>query len=86
MALGHIDGMVGPIDMAIGKTLLDQLLAGREPQDLFAKGGLIDNLKKALSERMLAAELDDHLETEAEVGFGNRRNGCSKKTMLTGST
>jgi len=27
--------------MAIDKALLDQLLAGREPQDLFAKGGLI---------------------------------------------
>ena len=49
-------------------------------------GGLMDDLKKALSERMLAAEPDDHLETEAEVGLGNRRNGCSKKTMLTGST
>ena len=43
--------------MAIDKTLLDQLLAGREPQDLFTKGGLIDDLKKALSERMLAAKL-----------------------------
>ena len=54
--------------MAIDKALLDQLLAGREPQDLFAKGGLIDDLKKALSERMLAAELEDHLESEAEAG------------------
>jgi len=44
--------------MAIDKALLDQLLAGREPQDLFAKGGLIDDLKEALSERMLAAELE----------------------------
>jgi hypothetical protein len=42
--------------MAIDKALLDQLLAGREPQELFAKGGLIDDLKKALSERMLAAD------------------------------
>ena len=38
--------------MASDKALLDQLLAGREPQDLFATGGLIDDLKKALSERM----------------------------------
>ena len=68
--------------MAIDKALLDQLLAGREAQDLFAKGGLIDDLKKALSERMLAAELEDHLETEAEAGRSNRRNGSSKKTML----
>ena len=47
--------------MAIDKALLDELLAGREPQELFAKNGLIDELKKALSERMLAAELEDHL-------------------------
>ena len=72
--------------MAIDKELLDQLLAGREPQELFAKDGLIDELKKALSERMLAAELDDHLESEAEASAGNRRNGSSKKTMLTGSS
>src|SRR3546814_3472394 len=72
--------------MAIGKELLDQLLAGRDPQELFAKDGLIDELKKALSERMLAAELDDHLESEAESGGRNRRNGTSQKTMLTGSS
>src|SRR3546814_17183528 len=58
--------------MAIDKEVLDQLLAGRDPQELFAKNGLIDELKKALSERMLAAELDDNLESEAEVGAGNR--------------
>ena len=72
--------------MAIDKEVLDQLLAGRDPQELFAKDGLIDELKKALSERMLAAELDDHLESEAEADGGNRRNGTSQKTMLTGSS
>jgi putative transposase len=35
---------------------------------------------------MLAAWLEDHLETEAEAGLTNRRNGSSKKTMLTGSS
>jgi len=48
-----MDGMEGPSDVAINKALLDQLLAGREPQELFAKNGLIDELKKALSERMI---------------------------------
>jgi putative transposase len=72
--------------MAIDKELLDQLLAGRDPQELFAKDGLIDELKKALSERMLGAELDDHLELEAEAGVANRRNGSSRKTMLTGTS
>ena len=56
--------------MAIDKELLDQLLAGRDPDDLFAKDGLIDELKKALSGRMLSAELDDHLESEAEARIG----------------
>ena len=51
--------------MAIDKEVLDQLLAGRDPQELFAKDGLLDELKKALSERMLIAEMDDHLDCEA---------------------
>ncbi len=64
--------------------MLDQLLADREPQDLFAKDGLLDELKKALSERMLSAELDEHLEGEGAEGAVNRHNGASRKTMLTG--
>ena len=36
--------------MAIEKDLLDQLLAGRDPKDVFNKDGLVDELKKALSE------------------------------------
>ena len=67
--------------MAIDKEVLDQFLAGRDPQELFAKDGLIDELKKALSERMLVAELEDHLESEIEAGISNRRNGSSKKTI-----
>ncbi len=72
--------------MAIDKDVLDQLLAGRDPGELFAKEGLLDELKKALSERMLAAELDDHLEAENAEGAINRRNGSSRKTMLTGTS
>jgi len=72
--------------MAIEKEVLDQLLAGRDPQELFAKNGLLDELKKALSERMLSAELDDHLESESAEGAINRRNGTSRKTMLTGTS
>ena len=34
--------------MAIEKELLDQLLAGRDPKDVFNKDGLVDELKKAL--------------------------------------
>ena len=72
--------------MAIDKDVLDQLLAGRDPGELFAKDGLIDELKKALSERMLSAELDDHLENESAGGAINRRNGTSRKTVLTGTS
>ena len=50
--------------MAIEKELLDQLLSGRDPNEVFARDGLLDDLKKALSERILNAELDEHLEDE----------------------
>jgi putative transposase len=72
--------------MAIEKELLDQLLAGRNPNEVFAKDGLLDDLKKALSERILNAELDEHLEDERAGGGINRRNGHSKKTVLTGTS
>jgi putative transposase len=68
--------------MAIEKELLDQLLGGRDPNEVFARGGLLDDLKKALSERILNAELDDHL-GDQDAGNANRRNGYSKKTVLT---
>jgi putative transposase len=69
--------------MAIKKDTLDQLLSGRDPKDVFSKDGLFDELKKALAERVLNAELDDHLDGEAAAGKGNHRNGYSKKTVLT---
>jgi putative transposase len=72
--------------MAIEKDVLDQLLAGREANEVFGKDGLLDELKKALSERILNAELDEHLESERLEGNANRRNGTSKKTVLTGTS
>ena len=72
--------------MAIEKELLDQLLSGRDPEEIFAKDGLLDDLKKALSERILNAELDEHLGEERSEGRVNRRNGVSKKTVLTGTS
>lgn len=69
--------------MAIKKGTLDDLLAGRDPAAVFAKDGLFDELKKALAERVLKAELDDHLDGEAKAGRSNHRNGFSKKTVLT---
>ncbi len=72
--------------MAIEKELLDRLLAGRDPQEVFARDGLLDDLKKALSERILNAELDQHLEEERIGERTNRRNGHSKKSVLTSTS
>ena len=72
--------------MAIEKELLDRLLAGRDPQDVFARDGLLDDLKKALSERILNAELDQHLTEERAGERAKRRSGHSRKSVLTGSS
>jgi len=69
--------------MAIKKEILDELLAGSTGKDPFGKDGLIDELKKALVERALNAEMDHHLANEAEDGRTNHRNGYSKKSVLT---
>lgn len=67
----------------IKAELLDELLKGQDPKTLFERDGLLDELKKALAERALNAELDHHLEQDAEQAIGNHRNGSSSKTMLT---
>lgn len=69
--------------MAIEKDTLDRLLDGRDPWEVFNKDGLFDELKKALAERVLNAEIDDHLDSEAAEGRKNHRNGYSKKSVLT---
>lgn len=66
--------------MAIKKDTLDQLLSGRDPKEVFSKDGLFDELKKALAERVLIAELDDHLDGEAAAGKYNHRNGYPRPT------
>src|SRR3954471_21269268 len=68
--------------------LLDELLSGYEqPEDLLGEAGLFRQLKKALLERALGAELSAHLGYEkgdpAGRGTGNSRNGTSAKTVLT---
>lgn len=73
---------------AISAELLDQLLAGYEkPEDLTGEAGIFKQLKKALIERALSAELADHLGYEkgdpVGRGSGNSRNGASGKTILT---
>jgi len=67
----------------ISKQLLDELLAGEDPTTVFKSEGLLDDLKKALAERILDAEMDHHLEQPVEQASGNHRNGRSSKTVLT---
>jgi putative transposase len=65
----------------IPNALLDQLLAGSDASAAFDQGGLLDSLKKALTERALNAEMDHHL--SGEDGAGNTRNGYGRKTVIT---
>jgi putative transposase len=64
----------------IPDAILDQLLAGADPKTAFDPNGLLDELKKALAERALNAEMDHHL---ANGEAGNSRNGYGKKTVTT---
>jgi len=68
---------------AFSAELLDELLDGQDPARVLQSDGLLGDLKKALAERMLNAELDAHLESEAEQQAGNHRNGSSQKTVLS---
>ncbi len=64
----------------IPDAILDQLLAGADPKTAFDPNGLLDELKKALAERALNAEMDHHL---GNGESGNSRNGYGKKTVTT---
>lgn len=68
--------------------LLDQLMKDYDPsnpQMLIGKDGLISDLKKALIERAMNAEMDMHLgykKNQLSSGDGNYRNGSSSKTVI----
>jgi putative transposase len=72
----------------IKPEVLDELLSGvSSPEELMGDGGLFKQLKKALMERALGAELSHHLgyekgDPEGRCS-GNSRNGHSSKTVLT---
>ncbi|PKP63251.1 MAG: IS256 family transposase [Alphaproteobacteria bacterium HGW-Alphaproteobacteria-8] len=66
----------------IADSVLDQLLGGADAKSAFEAEGLLDQLKKALAERVLNAEMDHHL-VNGEPG--NSRNGYGRKTVTTGS-
>jgi len=66
----------------IPDALLDQLLAGADAKTAFDANGLLDELKKALAERALNAEMEHHLAADES---GNSRNGYGRKTVITES-
>ena len=70
-------------EQGIADEVVDQLLKGRDPATVFESGGLIDELRKRLAERMLNAEMGHHLGSAAEEGSGNHRNGYGQKTVIT---
>ncbi len=50
------------------------------PQDLFKSNNIFQEFTKKLNERMLNAEIKDHLETDENH---NKRNGNTQKTIIT---
>jgi putative transposase len=78
--------------MSIDKELLDRLMEGRSPGELFGKDGILSELTKALAERALTTEMEEHLGEERAAQAPeepnqapNRRNGSSRKTVTTDS-
>jgi transposase-like protein len=72
----------------IPDEIVDQLLANyRSPEDLTGPDGIFLQLKKALIERAMDAELEHHLGyrqgDEPPADQANRRNGHSHKTVRT---
>jgi putative transposase len=72
--------------MEIKPEVLNELLKGyRKPEDLIGEKGILRQLRKALLERVLDAELTAHLGYEkhdpAGNNSGNSRNGASSKRL-----
>jgi putative transposase len=71
--------------MSIRSELIDELLAGQDPASVMRQDGLLGALKKALLNRMMAAEFEQHLTSDRASNEGkNHRNGSSRKRVLAG--
>jgi len=66
--------------------LLDELLAGKKPEEILGKDGLLDDLTRRLVNRALEGEMTHHLgylpHSPAGRHSGNSRNGKSPKTVM----
>ena len=70
--------------------IIDELLgSAKTSEDLFGKDGLLKNLSKRLMERLLEAEMTNHLGYMRHAiegnNTGNSRNGKTKKRVRTGN-
>ncbi len=72
-------------DPKIDESILDELLAGQDPAEAFRSGELLAELERAVAERALNAEMDHHLDDDAQRASGNHRNGHGRKRVLTDS-
>jgi len=86
--------MVGTQEKEISQeeqdVLLDALLKGcNNPKEILGKHGLLDQLTKRLVERVLSAEMTDHLGYDPHAaegrGSGNSRNGKVRKRVQSPS-
>ena len=74
----------------ISDSLLDELLAGQDPAEVFRDGTLIDDLKKAVAERALDAEMVHILRRRPRRGLtgtctrsrSSERSRCRCSTMM----
>ena len=70
--------------MSIRNELIDELLAGHDPASVLRQDGLLGELKKALLNRVMAAEFAHHLtEDRARNAGPNHRNGSTRKRVLS---
>ncbi|MCK4301269.1 MAG: IS256 family transposase [candidate division Zixibacteria bacterium] len=69
--------------------LIDEMIAGKTPEEIVGEGGLLQALTKRVYERALEGEMTHHLgyPPKAREGrnSGNSRNGKTSKTVKTGA-
>jgi putative transposase len=82
--------MMMTVENPVSDEIIDELLGStKSAEDLFGKDGLLKNLTKRLMERLLEAEMTNHLGYMKHAAEGNNtgnsRNGKTKKTVKTGN-